>query len=440
MTSDRMENVEAKLGRLLKHIWACRTTAREMQVMGWGTGSGHIGLTSEGAKAFGKALVLLFDVKEIADRVSHKVIGDCIREEVTTLSGGSRHTIETDTVKSARRLLSKLVSYPVESSTVNVPVFGLELWPYWLEFQVGDVLIYCIASTPHETESGRWFNYVDPEELRKEFDFESEGVEPSWGSNYWAKTTILANDGDSDRLHSEVTRRVRESLALLALFVFAYPKDDYRRTMYLDLEPILSMNEVKYDDRWRHVVETSVNGQYQACPLCSWERRVDPYLISHDVLESFKKEGFDACCDVLRRNTPRPITIRIGRALEYFYYGMEMPNVYMRYLSYVSGLEALLLAENERRFNESILSKRVSCLLETDAAKRKQLRSHTKWLYDIRCNIVHGASPAPVEVWEGLRSARWVLYSLIRRLATGKENFSSVEEVVKWVNTEYRGS
>jgi hypothetical protein len=193
---------------------------------------------------------------------------------------------------------------------------------------------------------------------------------------------------------------------------------------------------VRYIDRWCCVVEHSVDEQYDAYPLFGWERQIDRYHISDDVLSSFKKEGFDGCCRILQRTTSRPIDIRIRRALEYFGYGMGMDNIHQRYVTYVASLEALLLGDNERRGIDRKLSYRISCLLEQDASKRERLRGSIEWLYGLRCRIVHGASPAPAEVAVGLTSLRWALYSLLRRLATNPDNFSSVDDIAKWTKAQ----
>jgi len=101
---------------------------------------------------------------------------------------------------------------------------------------------------------------------------------------------------------------------------------------------------------------------------------------------------------------------------------------------YVTGLEALLLRQNETRGVTRKLSKRVSCLLASDDKKRQQLFLLMKQLYKLRCDIVHGETASTVQIEDALDYVRWFLYAVVKRLVTGPENFASIDEIAERID------
>lgn len=426
-------NDELRLGRYLKHAWANRTNTSDEAALSWSTQDGGVELNRDGAIAFRDAVELLFHIEEIGSRVSERVIEDQLWRELLALGRLPNVAIVKNANESAHKVLQQLLNYPVETCKVNFPVFGLEVIPSSFEIDIGDVVIYDIRSPHKETECSKWLQDYSSSVLASDLNVNLEGKSVPRGSFCWAKATIQANRNDANRLRQEGARLIRESLALLCLFVFAYPRKDPRRQLHWVQEPMLDISNVELAHREGYVTEFMIDGQYRSS-LSTYgsARNIAPYSISCSVVNAFAKEGFQACGEVLGKQNPNQLEMRVRKALDYFSIGMQTFNVFQRYVMYTASLEALLMKENELGVARK-LPKRASWLLESDQKKRDQLHSLVSWAYGIRCDIVHGESPSTVLAEEGLRYLRFVLYSIVKRLVTGSEHFTSVDDIVEWV-------
>jgi len=104
-------------------------------------------LNRDGARAFHNAVRLLLSTNRVSDRVSSRVVEDCVRREVARLYQSPRSMIEKESLRSASPLIHELSNYPVETCRINFPVFGLEIFPHWFEINIGNVVIYCLRGT-----------------------------------------------------------------------------------------------------------------------------------------------------------------------------------------------------------------------------------------------------------------------------------------------------
>ena len=354
-----------------------------------------------------------------------------MRKELALLCQSPKETIEEKAIESSSRLITALRQYPVETCIVHFPVFGLEIFPDSFEINVGNVVIYSLKSFPKETESNRWFRYYLAEEASANAGLTEKPLDQE--SVCWAKAIVQANKHDLNRIHLEGARLVRESLALLALFFFACPDRDYPKSIYVDREPLLDIGNIELVQREICVIEDSINGKPHPGVVETISRKAEPYLINDRVIDAFRTKGFHDCAEVLRKKTLNPLDVRIRKALDYFSYGMQARNIFQRYVTYIAGLEALLLSEHDRRGAGKKISKRASYLLRDEPKKRKEFASLVDWLYGLRCDIVHGELPSAVEVESGLMYLRRVLYSLLKRLVTGAERFATVDDIVQFM-------
>lgn len=261
------------------------------------------------------------------------MVEDHLWRELLALSHLPSKTIVKSASESARKVLQQLANYPVQTCKVNFPVFGLEVVPSSFEINIGDVVIYDIRSPHKETECGKWFQDYSSSVLASDLNVNLEGKSVPGGSFCWARATIQANRNDANRLRQEGTRLIRESLALLCLFVFAYPRIELGRSLYLHNQPMLDISNVELADREGHVTEMLIDGQYKlSLSTYGSARNIAPYSISYSVVNAFAREGFRACGEILGKQNPSQLEMRVRKALDYFSIGMQTLNVFQRYV------------------------------------------------------------------------------------------------------------
>lgn len=180
---------------------------------------------------------------------------------------------------------------------------------------------------PVQKEVNKWCHWLNPKELIDSLNVGLENKRTLGGSNCWAKVTVQANRNDDDRLIFDGNKLLREALALLVLFVYTAPVDDYRRKAFSLAPFALDTNSVEFIEYSRYVVEDCIDGRYEAFPANSMSRAISTSQITDDLIDTLSKEGLDACSRTIRDIDQSELHKRIRRALEYFDLGMRTRNI-----------------------------------------------------------------------------------------------------------------
>ena len=425
-----------KLARLLKHTVVNSTISRydHNQVpMGFIVGNVFVRISRKGAYTFHKAVELLISDDRLVNRVSTDIIENSLKKEISDLVTLPKENVEVNSKSSANKLIQEFLNYPVEDCKIDLPVYGLQLDPARFVIDLEDVVIYSLTLNL-KSELTRWLDKLGNEDIKR-LNLESNSIletDPT-GLPCRAKAIIRANRNDHVRIYSEGLKLVNNTLALLALFIHAIPSKDPGRRAHLLLPPVLDTINVQFVRGHEYILELDLDGKYWAGPGGSHERKGETLIMTEKRLASFRKEGLNDCMKAITSRNPNPLQKRMRRAIEYSGFGMRTPDVMLRFVLYVSGLEALLLKENERRGIVKNLSNRIAWLLGSSEEGRETLVSHTKELYRLRCDIVHGDLVDPIQVEGYLPYLHWLLFAVLKRLAKGRDRFTSVEDVAKWV-------
>lgn len=436
------KNIEKKLSNLLKHIWAnsdVTTTRQNNAPITFNTSNGFLNINREGAKTYYSTLDLLMSIDEISNRVSKKIVTRRLADGIESLAESPKELILENTNKIASQVIIDLLTYPVEECVINIPIYGLHLSPSTFEINIGNVTIYSLG-TSQTPNPAKWQDQISNEEIERMNSFlgVKNGNMPG-GTDCWARVIVRANREDDDRQTSEGKRLVGEAIALLGLFMYSVPSSGDRFAVHSRFPPVFDTHDVRFSQTIGYIIELDINGKYWASTGGESKMVTQPYHITPELKNAFDKEGFEACSNALKASEPAPLLERIRRGLEYYSLAMRTPNIIQRYITCISALEALILKEDERESKGSKLSNRITWLLGQKPEEREKILSDFEDLYDSRFELVHGELRSAIQAEEMLPDVEWFLFSILRRLVIGLEQFTSVGDLAIWARRKSLG-
>jgi hypothetical protein len=426
MASAQEAAIRQILGALLADI-----TVGKLQPeapLAWTWEQGWISVKEEGFKALRAFLSRIEKQKGIEGRFSHQYLEKKLQGLVTRECAiSSAPTAQA--VESIMKDMLDLANVQLQRRWVNVPVFGMKVFPGNMSIKVGNVEFYTLENT----EKRRWLPFVERDTL-----VFKKGVASSY-SDVWAKVDVEAAEDDSAHLQEACVESVRQAMSALLLFLFAYPVGDYNVLLYSTSPPQPSIWRALAPLEKCYVVELPDQQNYEAGAAGEYSAPLRPLRISDEVLQEYRKNGFDALSDLIG-NPRTELQKRIYDSLKLFWTAYSSPEPAVSYLNYAAMLEMLVMKPKERAITNS-MSLRISWVLgENDSPEdRHAIREEIAKLYDDRSLIAHGQMHKVEDISEKLLTLRVLAYRLTKRLA-GCRNYTSQEDVVRWARAKVLGA
>lgn len=409
---------EQRLANQLKHAWANSVCLGETSspkpkqnaVMVHGKTSYY----SDGRRAFYEAVQLLRDNFE--GTISEDAISHLVSERVTELHQTEPKQIEESASAAAHGLLEELTICPRENVQINSPVFGASVWPPSLTVGAGNVTFYTLFS---DAEEARFLKFVSVEDW-KFINYGLSDGQNFGGSQCWAKAHVTSIVKDTDFQRSEATRLIREALALISIYVYSLDEDTRRIiSPGLTLMDVYPVSRDRYD---RFVKEDFFHGKSHVMPFYGAFTEAYSLELKNTDYTVYTDNGFEKCANCIKTMGNNELQNRARKTLDYVAMALRTTNRSQRLVSLTTGLEALLLHEEDREGKSKKLQERVTGLLGSNF-------SDIDALYDLRSRVVHG------DVTLGRTNAaiqrmEYVLYNLFKRLLDGSDSFESLDQAI----------
>jgi hypothetical protein len=373
----------------------------------------------EGRKAFYEAVQLLGDY--FGETMSEEMISRFVAKEVTGLHKADRRDIEKRSIVAAHDLLENLKNCPNETVRINAPIYGMTLWPESFTVRAGSVTFYCIfSSSSSRVEEANWTRWL-PQDDWKIVNLGLPEGKNFGGSLYWAKAIFRSKVKDYEYQRLEVTRLIREALALISLFINSLPENERHTAipglMLMDIYPVSRLSDERF------VKEQVSNGKPVVFPFIG--AYTDAYLLKlrNDIVAVCNSDGFQVCAGCLNTTGITELQHRVRRTLDYVALGLRTADRdrSQRFVVLMTALEALLLRREDEKGKAKKLSERVRLLLGGEY--------NVEFLYDLRSRIVHGdLSLGRNDL--AIQRMEYILYRLISRMLNGSEGFTTLNQAL----------
>jgi hypothetical protein len=423
-----MSGLQGRMRRSLKTALANLVVNKKKEdaILTWQ--DGKVSLAEKGFKALTQLLKDLQSYPGIAGKFSNTYLEEKLREAINRnfeLVSGNIGDAATVIMNE----MLKLCEAQLRRHFVNVPVFGLDLFPHEMTVQVGDVEFYTLANS----DKRRWMAFADLQLLRR------DNMKPPGGSNTWAKVEVKADPTDRSRLQEECEEKTKQAMSALLLFLPAYRSGDIHERVYQVLLPQLSIWRNFEPDEEYYVYETGENQNYSARSSSGIHGAPSSLFISHEVVKEYAKNGLDRISNLLKSPTSE-LQKNIYHSLKLFWTAYTSPDVAISYLNYTAMLEMLVMAPKERSTLRD-MPLRISWILAGDAKteERQDLASSIKRLYSNRSTVAHGRALELENVLGDLSLLRALAFQLVGRLSQCNR-YSTQKEVTSWVNAKIMGA
>lgn len=385
-------------------------------------------LIEEGSKALTQFLRDLQSYPGIAGRFSDTYLEERLRENMNREFVLASTSIGDAATVIMNEML-KLREAQLRRHFVNVPVFGLDIFPHEMTIQVGDVEVYTFANS----DKRRWMAFANLQLLRR------DNLKPPGGSDTWAKVDVEAEPTDTSRLQEECEEKTKQAMSALLLFLPAYRSGDIRERVYQVLPPQLSIWRDFEPDQDCYIYETGENQNYTARSSSGIHGAPSSLFMTQEIVNEYAKNGFDRVSNLLKSPTSE-LQKNIYHSLKLFWMAYTSPDLATRYLTYVAMLEMLVMTPRERSTSRD-MPLRVSWILREDveAEKRQDLANSIRRLYSNRSMVAHGRALELENVSGDLSLLRVLAFELVRKLAQCN-TYTTQKELRSWVSAKIMGA
>jgi hypothetical protein len=425
------------LKTLLADLVVAATSASEA-VATWEHATSIVSMREKGYEARECFLTELMKFEGITGRFSRPYLEERLQQIVNSEFVATSPGIG----RGAKRVLEEVLSLAtarLQQRPVNIPVFGLDIFPDEMVVQVGNVEFYTLVNR----EKARWISFADLDLLGR------DAMNPPGGSDTWAKVKVEASDTDLPHLRSRALEETEKAMGALLLFLPAYASGDIREREYEILLPQPSIwRELVHNEKY-YVFESCEHENYSARSSFDMRRKPPSLFINQEVIDAYAKNGFDYVSNVLTKPSNELQRV-ICQSLRLFWAASISADIAISYLTYVAMLEMLVMAPDERSIARQMPLRICWIVGENATSKnRGEIATRVKKLYSNRSIVAHGRAvdqeqfspdlPPLGELTPDLRDLRLLAFELVRKLAKCS-NYRTQKEVADWVKARDRGA